>query len=82
MFGKDSLCWVCPAFMHLLAILIFFFFFFHFRLVKSNSSVSVNVRYIPMREGLFEIQGLQILDRATDHQVYVVQDTCQLYVIA
>lgn len=51
------------------------------RLVKSNSSVSVNVRYIPLREGLFEIQGLQIFDRAND-QVYEVQDTCQLYVIA
>lgn len=50
-----------------------------FRLVNSNSSVSLNVQYIALKEGLFEIKGLQVFDRATD-QIYMVQDNCQIYV--
>jgi hypothetical protein len=48
-------------------------------LVNSNSSVSVNVQYVALKEGLFEIKGLQVIDRATD-QIYLVQDNCQIYV--
>ena len=50
-----------------------------YRLVNSNSSVSVNVQYVALKEGLFEIKGLQVIDRATD-QIYLVQDNCQIYV--